>query len=118
VACRYRCRLTILEITIRCEVRPNGAGGASCGVSNAIKTAIRHPEVKSLVLLSGPSDPKDRMFLRQTKIPTFFAVSDDDPYTLMVPFTEWLYLATASPEKKFAHYKTGGPRRGNLFRTP
>jgi dienelactone hydrolase len=85
-----------------------GVGGASCGLSNAIKTAIRHPEVKSLVLLSGPSDVKDRMFLRQTKIPTFFAVSDDDPYPLMVPFTEWLYLASASPGKKFAHYKTGG----------
>lgn len=85
-----------------------GLGGASCGVSNAIKTAIRHPEVKSLVLLAGPADTKDRMFLRQTKIPTFFAVSDDDPYTLMVSFTEWLYLATASPEKKFVHYKTGG----------
>jgi dienelactone hydrolase len=85
-----------------------GVGGASCGVSNAIKTAIRHPEVKSLVLLSGPSDTKDRMFLRQTKIPAFFAVSDDDPYPLMVPDTEWLYLASASPGKKFAHYKTGG----------
>lgn len=85
-----------------------GVGGASCGVSNAIKTAIRHPEVKSLVLLSGPSDVKDRIFLRQTKIPTFFAVSDDDPYPLMVPLTEWLYLASASPGKKLAHYTTGG----------
>jgi len=85
-----------------------GVGGASCGVSNAIQTASRHPEVKSLVLLAGPADTKDRMFLRQTKIPAFFAVSDDDPYTSMVPFTEWLYLATANPEKKFAHYKTGG----------
>jgi dienelactone hydrolase len=85
-----------------------GVGGASCGVSNAIKTAIRHPEVKSLVLLAGPSDTKDRMFLRQTKIPAFFAVADDDPYTSMIPFTEWLYLATASSEKKFAQYKTGG----------
>ncbi len=85
-----------------------GVGGASCGVSNAIKTAIRHPEVKSLVLLAGPSDTKDRRFLRQTKIPVFFAVADDDPYPLMVPFTQWLYVATASSEKKFAHYKTGG----------
>lgn len=92
------------------DVRSNaiGVGGASCGVSNAVKTAIRHPEVKSLVLLSGPSDIKDRMFLRQTKTPTFFAVSDDDPYPSMVPFTEWLYLASASPGKKFAHFKTGG----------
>lgn len=85
-----------------------GVGGGSCGVSNAIKTAIRHPEVKSLVLLAGPSDVKDRMFLRQSKIPVFLAVSDADPYPLMVPDTEWLYLASASPGKKFAHYKTGG----------
>lgn len=85
-----------------------GVGGASCGVSNAIKTAIRHPEVKSLVLLAGPSDVKDRMFLRQSQIPAFFAVSDDDPYPLMVPDTEWLYLASASPGKKLALYKTGG----------
>jgi dienelactone hydrolase len=85
-----------------------GVGGASCGVSNAIKTAIRHPEVKSLVLLAGPSDTKDRMFLRQTQIPVFLAVSDDDPNTSMVPFTEWLYLAAANPEKKFVRYKTGG----------
>ena len=92
------------------DVKPDliGVGGASCGVSNAIKTAIRHPEVKSLVLLSGPSDVKDRMFLRQTRIPTFSAVSDDDPYPLMVPDTERLYLASASPGKKFARYRTGG----------
>lgn len=91
------------------EMKPDliGVGGASCGVSNAIKTAMRHPEVKSLVLLSGPSDIKDRTFLRQAKIPAFFAVADDDQYPLMVPSTEWLYLATADPEKKFAHYKTG-----------
>ena len=92
------------------DVKPDliGLAGASCGVSNAIKTAIRHPEVKSLVLLSGPSDVKDRTFLRQSKIPTFSAVSDDDPYPLMVPDTEWLYLASASPGKKFVHLKTGG----------
>lgn len=92
------------------DVKPGliGVGGGSCGVSNAIKTAIRHPEVKSLVLLAGPSDVKDRMFLRQSKIPAFLAVSDADPYPLMVPDTEWLYLASASSGKKFAHYKTGG----------
>jgi len=33
-----------------------GVGGASCGVYNAIKLARRHPEVKSLVLLAGPTD--------------------------------------------------------------
>ena len=30
-----------------------GAGGASCGVNQSIQLARRHPEVRSLVLLSG-----------------------------------------------------------------
>lgn len=95
-----------------------GVGGASCGVSNAIKTAIRNPEVKSLVLLAGPADIKDRMFLRQTKMPVFLAAADDDPYPLMVPYTEWLYVAAATAEKKFAHYKTGATARRSLPFTP
>ena len=33
--------------------RITGAGGASCGENEAIQLARRHPEVKSLVLLSG-----------------------------------------------------------------
>jgi dienelactone hydrolase len=33
-----------------------GVGGASCGVNNSIQTARRHPEVKSLALLSGNTD--------------------------------------------------------------
>jgi dienelactone hydrolase len=92
------------------EVKPDviGVGGASCGVSNAIKTVMRHPEVKSLILLSGPSDLKDRQFLRQSKIPAFFAVSTDDPYPNMVQFTEWLYLITPNTGKRFAKYQTGG----------
>ena len=91
------------------DVEPNaiGVGGASCGVSNAIKTAMRHPEVKSLVLLSGPSDVKDRQFLRHSKLPVFCAVADDDQYPGMVPLTEWLYLITPNPGKKFVHYCTG-----------
>jgi dienelactone hydrolase len=33
-----------------------GVGGASCGVNNSIQAARRHPEVKSLVLLSGATN--------------------------------------------------------------
>jgi len=41
-----------------------GAGGASCGVNQSIQLARRHPEVKSLVLLSGNTDRDGRGFLR------------------------------------------------------
>lgn len=84
-----------------------GLGGGSCGVDNAVKTAIRHPEVKSLVLLAGPTDLKGRKFLRQSKRPVFFAVADDDQYPFMVPMTELLYTISGSPGKKFGHYQTG-----------
>lgn len=84
-----------------------GLGGGSCGVDNALKAAIRHPEVKSLVLLAGPTDLKGRQFLRQSKLPVFFAVADDDQYPFMVQMTELLYTISASPGKKFAHYQTG-----------
>ncbi|HET9743356.1 MAG TPA: alpha/beta fold hydrolase [Terriglobales bacterium] len=84
-----------------------GVGGGSCGVDNAIKTAIRHPDVKSLVLLAGPTDLKGRDFLRHSKLPIFFAVADDDQHPEMVPTTELLYSIDASPGKEFTEYKTG-----------
>jgi len=86
---------------------PVGVGGGSCGVSNAIKTAARHSEVKSLVLLAGPADLKDREFLRQSKLPIFFSVADDDQYPFMVQFTELLYTISGGTGKKFVQYKTG-----------
>jgi dienelactone hydrolase len=86
-----------------------GVGGASCGVNNSIQTARRHPEVKSLVLLSGNTDLKGRQFLREsTKLPVFFAVADDDEYPTSIVAMEWLYSLDADPDKKFVHVATGG----------
>src|ERR1700686_3966815 len=86
-----------------------GVGGASCGVNNSIQTARRHPEVKSLVLLSGNTDLKGRQFLRQSsKLPVFFAVADDDEYPTSIVAIEWLYRLDADPGKKFVHVATGG----------
>lgn len=84
-----------------------GVGGASCGVHNSVQTARRHPEVKSLVLLSGSTDLSGREFLRKSaKLPVFYSVADEFPPT--VQSIEWLYSLTASPEKTLAHYATGG----------
>src|SRR5580658_4055869 len=50
-----------------------GVGGASCGVDNSVQTAIRHPEVRSLVLLSGNTNLNGRQFLRSSAtLPVFF----------------------------------------------
>jgi dienelactone hydrolase len=86
-----------------------GVGGASCGVNNSIQLARRHPEVRSLVLLSGPTNLAGRQFLRNSaKVPVFFAVADDDEFPPAVQEMEWLYSLTSSPGKKFVHYAKGG----------
>jgi hypothetical protein len=85
-----------------------GVGGASCGVNNSIQTARRHPEVKSLVLLSGNTDLNGRQLLRKGSLPVFFAVADDDEFPPTVEVIEWLYTLTSNPGKKFLHYQTGG----------
>jgi len=86
-----------------------GVGGASCGVHNSVQTALRHPEVKSLVLLSGSTDLSGRQFLRiSPKLPAFLSVADDDEFAASILEIEWLYSLAASPEKRLAHYTTGG----------
>lgn len=85
-----------------------GAGGASCGVNNAIQLARQHPEVRSLVLLAGPTDLNGRNYLRNTaKTPVLFSVADDDEFPPSVLDVEWLYSITSNPGKKFLHYATG-----------
>jgi dienelactone hydrolase len=85
-----------------------GVGGASCGVDNSVQTARRHPEVKSLVLLSGTTDLNGRKFLRTTRLPVFFSVADDDEFEPTVLLVQWLYSLTGTAGKRLAHYAKGG----------
>jgi dienelactone hydrolase len=86
-----------------------GVGGASCGVDNSVKVAERHPEVKSLLLLSGPTDLAGRQFLRgATHLPLLAAIADDDEFKPSILTTEWLYSLDGDHEKKFVHLATGG----------
>lgn len=86
-----------------------GVGGASCGVNNSIQVARRHPEVKSLVLLSGSTDLDGRQFLRKSaNLPVFFSAAADDEFPQSVLAIQWLFSLTAYPGKKLVHYKTGG----------
>ncbi len=92
-----------------------GLGGASCGVNNSIQAARRHLEVRSLVLLSGPTNFQGRRFLRNSNLPVFFAVADDDEFPGTVQGIEWLYSLTPNPGKKFVHYAKGG-HGADMFR--
>jgi dienelactone hydrolase len=87
-----------------------GVGGASCGVGNSIEAARKHPqEVKSMVLMSGPTDYRGRQFLRSSASPPgLFAIADDDEFPPSVVITQWLYGMSANPGKRYVHYATGG----------
>jgi dienelactone hydrolase len=56
-----------------------GAAGASCGVDQAVQLARRHPEVRTVVLLSGRLEATSREFLRDSAwMPIFGAASQGD----------------------------------------
>jgi len=84
-----------------------GAGGASCGVNNSIKLSKRHPEIRSLVLLSGGTDRSSRRQLKdKSTLPLLIAAADDDGN--VVQYMEWIDAASGNPTNRFVEYKTGG----------
>lgn len=86
-----------------------GVGGASCGVNQSIQAARRHPEVKSLVLLSGGTDREGRQFLQKSPaLPIFIASADDDSNGIVSQIMDWLHGMAANPGNRFVRYPTGG----------
>ena len=84
-----------------------GAGGASCGVNNSIQLSRRHPEIKSLVLLSGGTDRSSRQHLRgKSSPPLMIAAADDDGN--LVQFMEWIDASSGNDTNRFVEYKAGG----------
>jgi dienelactone hydrolase len=93
-----------------------GVGGASCGVNNSVQTALRHPEVHSLVLLSGSTDGNGRQYLRNAKsTPVFLAYADDDEFPDSIITIQWLYSVTGDPSKTLMHFPNGG-HGADIFR--
>jgi dienelactone hydrolase len=86
-----------------------GTGGASCGVYNAIELARQHAEVKSLVLLAGPTDHEGRLFLQSSKnMPIFTSAADDDAFGPQAVMMQWFFSLSPNSASRFAHYASGG----------
>jgi dienelactone hydrolase len=84
-----------------------GAGGASCGVNQAMQLSLRHPEVRSLVLLSGNSNRAGRQHLgTKSSPPLMIAAADDDGN--VVEALAWVDASSGNRTNKFVEYKTGG----------
>ena len=84
-----------------------GAAGASCGVNQAAQLARRHPEVRSLVLLSGGIEPDAREYIRNTSaMPVLTAASLDDGN--IVQTMQWITGWSRNPASRFVEYKAAG----------
>ena len=56
-----------------------GVVGGSCGVNQAIQAGRRHPEIRTLVLLSGGTDAEGEAYIKNSsKVPVFGAASEED----------------------------------------
>lgn len=86
-----------------------GAGGASCGVNNAVLLASRHPEVRSLVLLAGGTDYAGVQYLeRQPWLPIFAAAAADDQYdSHFLALMRWYAEFNGNPRNRFTGFKDG-----------
>jgi pimeloyl-ACP methyl ester carboxylesterase len=86
-----------------------GAAGGSCGVTQAVRLAARHPDVKSLVLLAGPTDRDGREFLRRSSwLPIFASAAADDQFGADAPqLMQWLTELSGNPRNKFVGFHDG-----------
>src|SRR2546429_7183142 len=96
-----------------------GVGGASCGVNQSVHLAMKHPEIKALVLLSEITDIDGRNFLRaHPSLPLFLATADDDADPGVSDLMQWLSTFSTNPHTRFVRYKTGGPGGGGVVPPP
>jgi dienelactone hydrolase len=84
-----------------------GAAGASCGVNQSLLLGRRHPEVKTVVLLSGGASQEARDYLRTTPgLPVFMAASlDDGP---VVSGMRWVLGWSRNPKNRFTEFTAAG----------
>ena len=84
-----------------------GAAGASCGVDQAVQLARRHPEVRTVVLLSGGLTANGREFIRDSAwLPIFGAASQGDGGA--VETMRWAMGWSRNPTNTFVEYQAAG----------
>lgn len=86
-----------------------GAGGASCGVNNAVQLAERHPDINALVLLAGSTDLKGDNFIAQhADLPVFTAAAVDDEYNpATLQLMQWMRELSNNTHSRFEGFSSG-----------
>jgi len=83
------------------------AAGASCGVNQSVLLASRHPEVKTVMLLSGNVTAPAREYLRDSAwMPVLAAASHDDGTAL--DGMRWILGWSRNTSNKLVEYEKAG----------
>ena len=83
------------------------AAGASCGVNQAVLLARRHPQVKTVMLLSGGVTQPGREYLRESPwLPVLAAGSRDDGDALET--MRWILGWSRNTSNRLLEYRTAG----------
>ncbi|MGH9372341.1 MAG: alpha/beta fold hydrolase [Vicinamibacterales bacterium] len=83
------------------------ASGASCGVNQSVQLARRHPEVRTVVLLSGTVTAAGREYLSDASwLPILGAASRDDGDAVAV--LRWVLGWSRNSGNKFVEYQAAG----------
>jgi dienelactone hydrolase len=86
-----------------------GVAGGSCGVTQAVRLARRHPDVRSLALLAGPLDLEGLAFISEKSwLPIFAAAAADDQYDHDAPgLMRWILAISGNPRNRFSGFRDG-----------
>lgn len=87
-----------------------GAAGASCGVTQAVRLARRHPDVRSLALLAGSPDVEGIAYITEAGwLPIFAAAAGDDQFDRNAPeMMRWILALSGNPRNRFSGFREGG----------
>lgn len=91
------------------EPKSIGIAGGSCGVSNALKLAMRRHDTKALALLAGPANHEERAFLSADSAPPIFlGAAADDKYSNFVEIQGWYAALSPNKQSRIIEYPDGG----------
>lgn len=91
------------------EPKSIGIAGGSCGVSNALKLAMRRHDTKALALLAGPANHEERAFLSADSAPPIFlGAAADDKYANFVEIQGWYGALSPNKQSRIIEYPDGG----------
>lgn len=94
-----------------------GVVGGSCGVNQAVQAARRHPDVRTLVFLSGATDADGEAFIkRSTKMPIFGAASEED--TNAAASIKKIIGMSANKDSQLAMFKGAGHAASMFSKEP